>query len=49
MDVGSVLSGGVRVIVDLVLDVLAIVALLLAIGVAGWLLDAIEWLRGLLR
>ena len=36
-------------ILDLILDVLAIVALLLAIGVAGWLLDAIEWLRGLLR
>jgi hypothetical protein len=37
------------VIVDLILDILAIVALLLAIGVAGWILDAIEWLRGLLR
>ena len=36
-------------ILDLLLDLLAIVAMLLAIGVAGWVLDAIEWLRGLLR
>ena len=36
-------------IVDLALSLLALVAALLAIGVAGWLLDAIEWLRGLLR
>ena len=46
---GAVQRGGVRVILDLLLDVLAIVAVLLAIGAAGWLLDAIEWLRGLLR
>ena len=42
VDVGSVLGGGVCVILDLALS-------LLALGVAGWLLDAIEWLRGLLR
>lgn len=36
-------------IVDLVLDALALVAVLLAVGVAGWVLDVIEWLRGLLR
>ena len=36
-------------ILDLLLDALALVAVLLAIGVAGWLLDAIERLRGLLR
>ena len=45
---GAVLGSGVRVIVDLALSLLALVAALLAIGVAGWLLDAIEWLRGLL-
>ncbi len=49
VDVGAVQRGGVGVILDLLLDILAIVALLLAIGAAGWLLDAIEWLRGLLR
>ena len=46
---GAVQRGGVRVILDLLLDALALVAALLAIGAAGWLLDAIEWLRGLLR
>ncbi len=35
-------------ILDLALSLLALVAAVLAIGVAGWLLDAIEWLRGLL-
>lgn len=42
VDVGALLGCGVRVILDLALS-------LLALGVAGWLLDAIEWLRGLLR
>ena len=46
---GAVLGGGVRVILDLALSLLALVAAVLAIGVAGWLLDAIEWLRGMLR
>ena len=46
---GALLGGGVRVIVDLALSLLALVAAILAIGVAGWILDAIEWLRGLLR
>ena len=46
---GALLGGGVRVILDLALSLLALVAALLAIGVAGWILDAIEWLRGLLR
>ncbi len=46
---GAVLGGGVRVIFDLALSLLALVAAVLAIGVAGWILDAIEWLRGLLR
>ena len=46
---GALLGGGVSVIVDLALSLLALVAALLAIGVAGWLLDAIEWMRGLLR
>ena len=46
---GALLGGGVSVIVDLALSLLALVAALLALGVAGWLLDAIEWLRGLLR
>ena len=46
---GALLGGGVRVILDLALSLLALVAAVLAIGVAGWLLDAIEWLRGLLR
>ena len=36
-------------ILELALSLLALVAALLAIGVAGWLLDAIEWLRGMLR
>ena len=45
---GALLGGGVSVIVDLALSLLALVAALLAIGVAGWLLDAIEWLRGML-
>lgn len=36
-------------IIDLALSLLALVAALLALGVAGWVLDAIEWLRGLLR
>ena len=49
VDVGAVLGGGVRVILDLILDALALVAVLLAIGVAGWVLDVVEWLRGLLR
>lgn len=49
VDVGALLGGGVRVIIDLALGLLALVAALLAIGVAGWLLDAIEWLRGMLR
>ena len=49
VDVGAVLGGGVRVILDIALSLLALVAALLAIGAAGWLLDAIEWLRGLLR
>lgn len=49
VDLGALLGNGVRVILDLVLDALALVAALLAIGAAGWLLDAIEWLRGLLR
>jgi len=47
--VGALLGGGVRVILDLALSLLALVAAILAIGVAGWILDAIEWLRGLLR
>lgn len=46
---GALLGGGVRVILELALSLLALVAAALAIGVAGWLLDAIEWLRGLLR
>jgi len=37
---------GCNVILDLVLDALALVAVLLAVGVAGWVLDVIEWLRG---
>ena len=41
-------TGG-RVILDLAFSLLALVAAVLAIGVAGWLLDAIDWLRGLLR
>ena len=49
MDVGALLGGGGRVILDLALSLLALVAAVLAIGVAGWLLDALEWLRGLLR
>ena len=49
VDVGALLGGGVRVILDLALSLLALVAAILAIGVAGWILDAIEWLRGLLR
>ena len=49
VDVGALLGCGVRVILDLALSLLALVAALLAVGVAGWLLDAIEWLRGMLR
>ena len=45
---GALLGCGVRVILDLALGLLALVAAVLAIGVAGWFLDAIEWLRGLL-
>jgi len=44
--VGALLGGGVRVILDLLLDVLAIVAVLLAIGAGGWLLDLRDWWRG---
>lgn len=36
------------VILDLVLDALAIVAVLLAIGAGGWLLDLRDWLRDVL-
>ena len=44
---GALLGGGVRVILDLLLDVLAIVAMLLAIGAGGWVLDLRDWWRGL--
>ncbi len=46
VDVGAVQRGGVRVILDLLLDVLAIVAVLLAIGAGGWVLDLRDWWRG---
>lgn len=48
VDVGAIQCSGVRVIVDLVLDALAIVAVLLAIGAGGWLLDLRDWLRDVL-
>lgn len=35
-------------ILDLVLDALAIVAVLLAIGAGGWVLDVRDWLRDVL-
>lgn len=44
---GAVLGGGVRVILDLAEAVLAIVAVLLAIGAGGWVLDLRDWWRGL--
>ena len=49
VDVGALQCSGVRVIIDLVLDALAIVAVLLAIGAGGWLMELRDWLRGLLR
>lgn len=36
-------------IVDLISDLLALVAWLGAIAAAGWLLDAIEWIREALQ
>lgn len=33
-------------ILDLICDLLAVVAVLLAVGLAGWALDVLDWLRG---
>ncbi len=48
---GAVRGGGVRVnlLLELVLTALGVIALLHVAAFVGWLLDAIEWLRGLLR
>ena len=46
VDLGAALGSGVRVILDLLLDLLAIVAMLLAIGAGGWVLDLRDWWRG---
>ena len=46
VDVGALLGCGVRVILDLALSLLALVAVLLAIGAGGWVLDLRDWWRG---
>ena len=38
-----------RLLLELVLTALGVIALLRVAAFVGWLLDAIEWLRGLLR
>ena len=38
-----------RLLLELVLTALGVIALLHAAAFVGWLLDAIEWLRGMLR
>ena len=51
VDVGAVLGSGVRVslLLELLLVALGVIALLHVASFVGWLLDVIEWLRGLLR
>ena len=38
-----------RLLLELVLTALGVIALLHAAAFVGWILDAIEWMRGLLR
>ena len=38
-----------RLLLELVLTALGVIALLHAAAFVGWILDAIEWLRGMLR
>jgi hypothetical protein len=43
MDLGAI--RGRALILDLLLDLLALAAALIAIGAVGWCLDLIDWLR----
>lgn len=38
-----------RLLLELALTALGVIALLYVAGAVGWLMDAIEWLRGLMR
>ena len=38
-----------RLLLELVLTALGVIALLHVAAFVGWILDAIEWLRGMLR